>query len=119
MNLDNSSPSPGPVSTGARLSSLKRAVYTIGLCVVLMARCQETRAGVLTGLHESVAAAVTKEYPDLFNLYQYLHTHPELSFHEQNTSTRIADELRKVGFTVTTNVGGFGVVAVLTNGSGP
>jgi hippurate hydrolase len=52
-------------------------------------------------------------------LYQELHQHPELSSHEVQTARRLAGDLRKVGFTVTEQVGGTGLVAVLANGSGP
>ena len=60
-----------------------------------------------------------KDYDYLFDLYQHLHRNPELSFHEEKTGQRIAEELKKVGFTVTSKVGGFGVVGVLKNGEGP
>ncbi len=52
-------------------------------------------------------------------LYLYLHQNPELSFHEQNTARRMADELLALGFSVTENFGGTGVVGVLANGAGP
>ncbi len=55
----------------------------------------------------------------LSNLYMYCHEHPELSFHEVKTAERMADELGKLGFVVTTNVGGPGVVGVFKNGQGP
>ena len=46
-------------------------------------------------------------------LYDYLHTIPELGFQEHKTSAFLADELKKLGFSVTTNVGGTtGVVGV-------
>ena len=67
-----------------------------------------------------VRAGVEKNYPSLFALYQHLHMHPELSLHEEKTSQRVAEELRRIeGIQVTTNVGGFGVVGVFKNGSGP
>ena len=59
-----------------------------------------------------------QEFPSLLVLYKSLHSHPELSFHETNTSARMAAEWRQAGYEVTTNVGGFGVVAVLRNGPG-
>ena len=65
-----------------------------------------------------VNLSVDREFPSLLALYQTLHAHPELSFHETNTSARMADEWRQAGYEVTTNVGGFGVVAVLKNGEG-
>ncbi len=68
---------------------------------------------------EIIHAKLEKEYPSLFELYQHLHTHPELSFQEIKTAERIADELRGAGYEVTTNIGGHGLVAVLKNGAGP
>jgi amidohydrolase len=58
-------------------------------------------------------------YPQLDALYLDLHRHPELSMKEQQTSARMADELRKLGYEVTSGVGGTGVVGVLRNGKGP
>jgi hippurate hydrolase len=55
----------------------------------------------------------------LVALYKHLHSNPELSFHEENTANRVAEELRKTGAEVTTGVGRLGVVAVLRNGQGP
>ena len=59
------------------------------------------------------------DYGYLEALYIHLHKNPELSFHEADTSARMATELRNLGFTVTENVGGYGVVGVLNNGAGP
>ena len=58
-------------------------------------------------------------YPDLEALYKDLHQTPELSLHEEKTSAKLAERLRKLGYDVTDHVGGFGVVAVLKNGKGP
>jgi hippurate hydrolase len=68
---------------------------------------------------ESVPSKVNQEYPSLFELYKHLHTHPELSLHEEKTGVRIAEELKQAGFEVATKVGGHGVVGVLKNGQGP
>lgn len=57
--------------------------------------------------------------PDIEKLYIDLHQSPELSLHEEKTSAKMAERLRGLGFTVTERVGGFGVVAVLANGTGP
>lgn len=56
---------------------------------------------------------------DLDALYLDLHRHPELSWHEERTSARLAERLRALGFEVTEKVGGLGVVGVLRNGVGP
>jgi len=61
---------------------------------------------------------VQAESASLEALYKHLHAHPELSFHEQETSARIARELETAGFQVTTHVGGYGVVGVMKNGPG-
>src|SRR3954453_6714699 len=56
---------------------------------------------------------------ELVGLYRHLHSHPELSFQEEETARRVAEELRKAGAEVTTGVGKQGVVGVLRNGDGP
>src|SRR5437870_2792783 len=55
----------------------------------------------------------------LESLYKHFHQHPELSLQEVQTSARLTKELREIGFEVTTNVGGHGIVGVLKNGAGP
>ncbi len=65
------------------------------------------------------AAWAERHLPELVELYRHLHAHPELSLHETATAERLAEELREAGLTVTTGVGGTGVVGVLENGPGP
>ena len=72
-----------------------------------------------TARAEDLKAAVNADYPSLESLYKTLHTNPELSFQEVKTAKRLAEEARKLGFTVTENVGRTGIVAVLKNGPGP
>ena len=72
-----------------------------------------------TPLPARVSARVSAEYPALFELYKELHARPELSFREEKTAARLAAELRRTGYEVTTGVGGHGLVAVLKNGPGP
>jgi amidohydrolase len=48
-----------------------------------------------------------------------LHQNPELSSHETQTAAKLASRLRGLGFEVTEQVGGTGVVALLKNGAGP
>jgi hippurate hydrolase len=62
---------------------------------------------------------ITSHLDELVSLYTHLHTHPELSRDEVETSKRIAEELTKAGAAVTTNVGKLGVVGVVKNGEGP
>lgn len=70
-------------------------------------------------LLKKVDRIVENKYPYLDELYKYLHKNPEISFQEKNTSKRVAQELKKLGFEVTENFGGFGVVGVFKNGQGP
>ena len=51
--------------------------------------------------------------------YSEFHASPELSFQEKNTAARLATALRDCGYTVTTGIGGHGVVGLLENGAGP
>jgi metal-dependent amidase/aminoacylase/carboxypeptidase family protein len=67
---------------------------------------------------DTIDAFIEKERPSLIQLYEHLHANPELSFHEEKTSARMAEEIRALGFEVTEKVGGFGVVGVLKNGPG-
>ena len=58
-------------------------------------------------------------YPQVEGLYLDLHRNPELSYHEEKTEAKNADQLRKLGYDVTTGMGGNGVVGVFKNGAGP
>ena len=73
-----------------------------------------------------LAVATSGQVPNLLDTYKDLHSHPELSHHEERTSALLATALRASGYTVTEHVGkypdgtqAFGVVAILKNGPGP
>lgn len=68
---------------------------------------------------QDISQQVESTMPELMALYKDLHAHPELSGFEVKTAAKLAKKARKLGFTVTENVGGTGVVAVLKNGDGP
>jgi hippurate hydrolase len=75
----------------------------------------------------SLKAPVDRELDSLVHIYEGIHAAPELSHHEQNTSSMLASQLRASGYAVTDHVGkypsgrwqGYGIVAVLRNGTGP
>jgi hippurate hydrolase len=91
-----------------------RALQTLSAVVVAVA------ANVpLWAFAESPRDWLAKNDTDLLTLYQQLHVAPELSFQEEKTAARIADELRKAGAEVTERVGRHGVVGLLKNGPGP
>lgn len=51
---------------------------------------------------------------------RYIHAHPELSFNEQKTAAFVVQELKQLEqLDIKENVGGYGVVATLTSGTGP
>ena len=80
-------------------------IKTLGLCAAFAAA--------------STSPGFADDYDYLDKLYQHLHSHPELSGQEAETSKRIAEEMRAAGFEVTENFGGYGVVGVMRNGDGP
>jgi amidohydrolase len=85
----------------------------IALVVVLLATMASAQQPT------SIAPAeVEAVYPEMEKLYLDLHKTPELSQHEEKTSAKMAEGLRKLGYEVTTSVGGYGVVGVLKNGAG-
>ncbi|QSX41379.1 amidohydrolase [Shewanella cyperi] len=76
----------------------------------------------LAGLGLPSAAAgldVSQSMPALEQLYLQLHQHPELSYQEKASGQTMAKELKRLGFKVTSEFGGHGVVAILKNGAGP
>jgi hippurate hydrolase len=105
---------------------LVREVRSALLLFVLLTGAEQalaqTRDGALTSPKElagEISQRVARDYPRLETMYKDLHTHPELSLKEQQTSARLARELRELGFEVTERVGGYGVVGVFKNGPGP
>ncbi len=67
----------------------------------------------------SINLSYSKEIQvNLLELYKELHANPELSYQEYETSKKLASLLESIGYQVTRNVGGNGVVALLENGDG-
>jgi amidohydrolase len=66
-----------------------------------------------------VRKRVNAHLDDLVTLYKDLHSNPELSLKEVRSAAKLAGELKKLGFEVTTKFGATGVVGVLKNGKGP
>lgn len=68
---------------------------------------------------EAIDRIVAADTPRLIEVFKDLHRNPELGFAEVRTARIAAQALTDLGFTVTTGIGGTGVVAVLERGSGP
>ena len=70
---------------------------------------------------------VDADLPSLLGIYKDIHSHPELSAHEERTAALVAKELRAAGCQVTEHLGkyeksalkGYGVIGVMKNGDGP
>lgn len=87
---------------------------------ILLLAALTSSDGALAADHSSrISPIVEREYASLEMLYKHCHAHPELSFREEKTAQRLAEELTALGIEVTTKVGGHGVVGVLRNGNGP
>ena len=85
-----------------------------------MALATATISAPLLADDHNVAQAVEADYDSyLAPLFVHFHKNPELSFLENKTAARMAEELRSTGIEVTENVGGTGVVGMLRNGDGP
>ena len=61
---------------------------------------------------------ITASAGELAAIRHDLHMHPELCFEEFRTSKIVAEELRKLGFSVTTGIAGTGVIGTLVKGTG-
>jgi metal-dependent amidase/aminoacylase/carboxypeptidase family protein len=68
-----------------------------------------TTAG--TGAVHEVASRLDRH---LIELRRDIHRHPETAGHEQRTAGVVAQQLRAAGLAVTTGIGGYGVVGILT-----
>lgn len=77
------------------------------------------RAQYRTDLAAQVEQRTSAELDKLVAYYTDLHIHPDLSLHEERTAAKLAGRLEAFGYSVTTGVGGTGVVGILENGDGP
>src|SRR5881394_1572613 len=81
---------------------------------------------VATFAQQTPQSLADAELPSLLAIYKDLHTHPELSTHEERTAAIVVKELKAAGCEVTDHVGKydkpgatcFGVIGVLKNGDG-
>ena len=98
-----------------------RTFPTFTLLAALVALPVEVRAEppLPSAPMKRISPLLDEVYPGLDALYVDLHRNPELSGKEERTAGKLAEALRRAGFTVTTGVGRTGVVGVLRNGNGP
>ncbi|REL28943.1 amidohydrolase [Thalassotalea euphylliae] len=87
-------------------------------CFVLASACVAS-AVFANDITADLSNQIVEDYDYMNALYRHLHQYPELSKKEHKTSQRLAEELEKIGYTVTRGLGGTGLVAILENGDGP
>src|ERR1700675_3600925 len=73
----------------------------------------------VVSLKSTIERSVESDYPKLDALYKDIHAHPEIAFQEEKTASKLAAEMRALGFEVTEKVGKTGLVAIYKNGDGP
>ncbi|SFX45111.1 amidohydrolase [Thermoactinomyces sp. DSM 45891] len=62
---------------------------------------------------------IEKIYPKIVGIRRYLHQHPELSYHEEQTAALVTKHLTELGLEVKTRVGGLHGVTGFLRGSKP
>jgi amidohydrolase len=93
---------------------MKKIVRRFAVLLLFIATAFATQAD------QALRTAIANDYEEnLHELFIHFHRNPELSHREYRTAERLAAELGALGYEVTTEVGGTGVVAVLRNGPGP
>jgi len=65
------------------------------------------------------AEIIKEDIPYLVDFYKNRHQNPEISLQEKETAAALANELKSIGFEVTENFGGYGIVGIFKNGEGP
>src|ERR1700746_692985 len=91
-------------------------ILLLSICIASLIFAQQTP--------QSLADA---ELPSLLGIYKDVHSHPELSGHEERTAALVAKELKAAGCEVTEHFGtyddpkfkAYGVIGVMKNGDGP
>jgi amidohydrolase len=84
-------------------------------------------AGLPAAAQSDLDQKIDSNIADWVGTYKHLHSNPELSTQEKETSALVASTLKKLGYEVTDHFGqyedpklvAYGVVAVLKNGPGP
>ena len=102
----------------SRTRDISLAAFFVALSTTLVPAAEPVKSSG-RDLAAKVEPVLKTELPNLLELYKHLHANPELSLQEDKTSEKMAVELKKLGFEVTTKVGGYGVVGLFKNGPGP
>lgn len=64
-------------------------------------------------LADTIKKRASELFPEVVKLRRHIHSHPELSFQEANTSALVEKELSSIGIPYTKGIGGYGVVGII------
>ena len=92
-----------------RSNTLRRAALCWGLLPASIATATRGTNAIDALVHREAKAVLERS----LGLYRWLHAHPELSGQERITAKRLATELRSLGLSITTAVGGNGIVGIM------
>jgi amidohydrolase len=105
----------GSLAAVNRFTKSLLASAVLGAASILPVHAELDVASLKAAIEKSVEA----DYPKLDALYKDIHAHPEIAFQEEKTASKLASEMRALGFEVTEHVGKTGLVAIYKNGDGP
>ncbi|MBL6617470.1 MAG: amidohydrolase [Reyranella sp.] len=91
----------------------------LSLAVACLALGVPAHAADMATSKAAIGRTLDAQYSRIDALYKDIHTNPELSFQEARTATKLAGELKALGFEVTEGVGKTGIVGLYRNGPGP
>lgn len=94
--------------------------YWIGLlCMTFVSIPVWAGSQVSGAMIQTVSGLVEADTERLEAIFKDIHQNPELGFMETRTSGIIAEELKNLGFDVTTGIAKTGLVGIFRNGDGP
>jgi len=100
--------------------SIFRLLSKVCLILIAVNTCYSAKSQSKSEeLNNKIRKEADKSIIEYQPLYIDLHQNPELSGMEARTSEKMSASLKKLGFDVTTGIGGYGVAGVYKNGKGP
>lgn len=97
---------------------IKKITRQIAFALILIVA--PTSPAIGSDFYKSIRQSIESDYNNrLKDLFEDFHANPELSTVEFKTAEKLASQLKRHGYEVTTGIGGTGIVAILKNGPGP
>ncbi len=86
------------------------------LAAAVQVQAQDGPSTLSADVMGKIKAKTEEIHSELVEIRRTIHMNPEIAGEEKETSALVAARLRKLGLDVQTNVGGYGVVAILKGG---